>query len=95
MNLNEAKEILRQHKASLFSRYAIQQLAIFGSVSRGDNTPSSDLDILVEFKQPIGIRFIDLGDELEELLKMKVDLVSKNGIKSKYFKHIEEELSYV
>jgi predicted nucleotidyltransferase len=54
-----------------------------------------DIDILVEFRKPIGIEFIDLADELEEILKLKVDLVSKKGIKDKYLKSIETELEYV
>jgi hypothetical protein len=41
------------------------------------------------------MEFIDLGDELEKMLGMKVDLVSKNGIKPRYLKQIESELIYV
>jgi hypothetical protein len=70
-------------------------MAIFGSVSRGDDTTESDVDILVELNQPIGIEFIDLADELQEILNKKVDLVSRKGIKNRYFKHIKNELKYV
>jgi uncharacterized protein len=50
---------------------------------------------MVDFSQPIGIRFIDLAEELEQLLHQKVDLVSRNAIKPKYYKAIEQELIYV
>ena len=70
-------------------------MAIFGSYCRGEQTESSDVDILVDFQRPIGIEFIDLANELEKLLKIKVDLVSKNGVKPQYFKHIEQDLNYV
>lgn len=70
-------------------------MAIFGSFSRKEQTDSSDLDILVEFYDKIGVRFIDLADELENLLGFKVDLVSKNGIKEKYLKSIDSDLIYV
>ena len=70
-------------------------LAIFGSYARGEQKKNSDVDILVEFNKPIGIEFIDLAEELERILKIKVDLVSKNGVKSRYFKEIEDELIYV
>ena len=50
---------------------------------------------MVEFSEPIGIRFIDLGDELEEILKQKVDLVSRKPIKPKYFEVIQPDLIYV
>ena len=62
---------------------------------RKDFTPESDIDILVDFKQPIGVEFIDLAEELEKLLQRKVDLVSKAGIKPNYYKAIEPEILYV
>lgn len=70
-------------------------MAIFGSYGRGQQGEDSDVDILVDFQKPIGIEFIDLANELESLLKLKVDLVSKNGIRPQYFKQIEQDLSYV
>jgi len=50
---------------------------------------------LVEFNKPIGIEFIDLAEELEVILNLKVDLVSKKGIKAEYLKSIQKELEYV
>jgi hypothetical protein len=95
LELANIREKLIEYKANLFQRYKIASMAIFGSVSRGEATENSDVDILVEFDEPIGIRFIDLADELEEILETKVDLVSKNGVKQRYFQHIEPELEYV
>lgn len=94
-SLSDIKEILKSHKAQLSSKYGLNNIAIFGSYSRGQQTADSDVDILVDFKQPIGIEFIDLADELERLLRIKVDLVSKNGVKPDYLKLIETELNYV
>jgi predicted nucleotidyltransferase len=82
-------------KQNLAKKYGVKKIAVFGSVSRGDSTDDSDVDILVEFSRPIGIQFIDLAMELEELLNRKVDLVSRNAIKPKYFLQIENELKYV
>ena len=70
-------------------------MAIFGSYSRNENRNDSDLDILVEFNDKIGIRFIDLADEIENIVGVKVDLVSKDGIKEKHFKAIDPDLIYV
>ncbi len=70
-------------------------MAIFGSYSRREQNDASDLDILVEFSDKIGIRFIDLADDLEDIVGFKVDLVSKKGIKEKYLKSIDSELIYV
>ena len=62
---------------------------------RDDFSSSSDIDIIVDFKQPIGIEFIDLAEFIEGKLQQKVDLVSRNGIKDKYLKAIEREIIYV
>ena len=70
-------------------------MALFGSYSRGDQSENSDIDILVELNGKIGSRFIDLAEELESALGKRVDLISKNGIKSRYYNSIEEDLIYV
>lgn len=93
--LQEIKHILGREKASLFQKYPIKSLGVFGSFARNEQTPLSDIDILVEFNGPIGSKFIDLADELEDCLGLKVDLVSKNGIKEKYFLAIKKDLAYV
>lgn len=89
MNLNEIKSRLALHKERLFHEYPLKSIGVFGSFSRDEQTSNSDLDILVEFSGPIGIRFIDLADELEGIVGVKVDVVSKNGIKKKYLKSID------
>jgi predicted nucleotidyltransferase len=94
-NLEEIKAKLRSNKKLLFSEYPLKSLAIFGSFSRNENRPDSDIDLLVDFSKPIGICFIDLADEIESLLNVSVDLVSRNGIKEKYYKVIQEDLIHV
>ena len=94
-NKIEILNILKSHKQRLTEKYGIITFAIFGSYSRGQQTENSDVDILVDFDRPIGIEFIDLANEIEKLLKTKVDLVSRNGIRPEYFKQIEIDLSYV
>jgi uncharacterized protein len=93
--LHEIKNILNSHKNRLFHDYPIKSMAIFGSYSRKEQNDSSDLDILVEFSDRIGVRFIDLAEELESIIGFKVDLVSKRGIKEKYLKSIDSDLIYV
>lgn len=93
--LNDIRSILRNHKQRLSEKYGLSVMAVFGSYGRGQQSEDSDVDILVDFKKPIGIEFIDLADELEMLLHKKVDLVSLKGIKPLYYQHIESELNYV
>lgn len=94
-SLQDIKSILELHKPHLFKDYSIQSLAIFGSWSRKEQNNESDLDLLVEFHDKIGIRFIDLAEEIESLIGCKIDLVSRNGIKDKYEQSINSELIYV
>lgn len=94
-SLPEIKSILSSNKDYLSLKYNIKQLAIFGSYSRSEETKNSNLDIIVEFNKPIGIEFIDLANELEKFLNIKVDLVSKKGIKPQYFSRIQNELIIV
>ena len=94
-NLTDIKSILKSNKQRLSDKYGVSFMAIFGSYGRGQQTESSDVDILVDFQRPIGIEFIDLANELEKLLKIKVGLVSRNGVKPHYLKHIEPDLNYV
>ena len=82
-------------KAQLVKKYPIASIALFGSFSRGDNTTNSVVDILVEINGKIGSKFIDLAEELELSLGRKVDLISQNGIKPKYYQSIKNELIYV
>ncbi len=94
-NIKEIISLLNTNRQILYSKYSIKSLAIFGSYARKENNEQSDLDLIVEFKDKIGVKFIDLADELESILGLKIDLVSKNGIKEKYFKTIESDLIYV
>ena len=86
---------LKKHKEELSSKYFIKRIGVFGSFARGDASEGSDLDILVELAQPIGLDFISLADELEEILKVKVDLLSDKSIKPSLKKYIDEDLLYV
>lgn len=93
--LADIKKRLEQLKPELMSRFHVLSLGIFGSVARDEASSKSDVDIIVDFDRPIGIEFIDLANFIEKELKKKVDLVSRKGIKEKYFKAIEREIVYV
>ncbi len=94
-DLNTIKQILTQLKPELIDKYHVSSIGLFGSVVRDDFNSSSDVDLIVDFSQPIGIEFIDLADFIEMKLKKNVDLVSKNGVKQKYYRTIESEIIYV
>jgi uncharacterized protein len=93
--LSDIQKTLATHRQLLYEKYPIQSMAIFGSYARKEQNDQSDLDLMVEFSGKIGIRFVDLADEIEKLIGLKVDLVSRKGIKEKYFKAIQSDLIYV
>lgn len=94
-NLEEIKKILSRNKYYLIEKFSIDEIAVFGSYSRGDENLYSDIDIMVSFKKPIGLEFVDLSLELEKILNHKVDLVSKNAIKPRMMKKISGEIAYI
>lgn len=63
-------------------RYAVRSLWLFGSYARGEQTPESDLDVMVEFdKTPDLYAFVELGLDLEESFDRKVDVVTRSTLK--------------
>jgi predicted nucleotidyltransferase len=82
MDREQIFTILRSHQAELASK-SVCSLAVFGSVARGDFSPESDLDLLVQFDQPVGLfEFIRLKLFLEQITGCKVDLVTPDAIRS-------------
>ena len=86
---------LRQLKPELSRRFYVANIGLFGSVTRSDFNTKSDIDVIVDFRKPVGVEFIDLADFLEVKFRRKVDLVSRKGIKDKFFEEIKNEIRYV
>ncbi|MBI2651473.1 nucleotidyltransferase family protein [Candidatus Woesearchaeota archaeon] len=80
--LKQIQNILASSKAELRKKYNVNELGIFGSYARGQQKKTSDVDILVRFNPNASLfDFVGLGNYLEEKLKIKVDVVSENGIR--------------
>ena len=88
-------DLLSRKKPEWEGRYPISELGLFGSYARGDYNEKSDIDILVDFNGRIGIGFIKLAHELEDLFKQKIDLVSRRAIKPRYLPFVEKSLIHV
>ena len=89
---------LRAHLPDLTARYPIQSLGVFGSYVRGDATTSSDLDVLIESTPNAHLTLLGvahLENELSDMLKVKVDLVEKEGVKPRILKNIVRDLVMV
>jgi len=88
-------KLLSSYKAELMAQFKVYDIALFGSWARGDQRPDSDVDILVEVDPSIGLGFVALAEKLEELLGMKVDLVSRRAVKQRNLEYIRQELIHV
>ena len=72
--------------------YGVKRVALFGSVVRGEETPQSDVDILVKFRKPIGLfKLVGLEQELSERLKRPVDLITEGGLSPYVRPYVEAE----
>jgi predicted nucleotidyltransferase len=81
--LHELKKQLRELMPVLKEKYKVATLEIFGSYVRGEQTEKSDVDILVTFKAPYSLwELIDTERFLRRKLRVKVDLVPKDSVKS-------------
>ncbi len=84
---------LRKNMPVLREKYKVKYLGVFGSYVRGEQKKSSDLDILVEFQEPVGLfEFMELEEYLAKNTGVKVDLVSRKALKPRIGKHILEEV---
>ena len=88
-------DLLLKNKANLQTRYQVTKIALFGSFARGDHSSNSDVDILIEVPASIGLRFVTLAQELQNILQMKVDLVSTRALKKNIRDIIQNEALYV
>jgi uncharacterized protein len=95
-NLKEVTEILNKVKPDLISKFKISEIGIFGSYIKNSQNKNSDIDILVDFYEPVTFfKFLELEEYLENILLLKVDLVSKKALKPYIGKYILQETSYI
>lgn len=94
--LAEIKRDLQQELPHLREKYHVRSLWVFGSRVRGEETPESDLDLLIEFERPPSlIRFIEMEQHLSRRLGVNVDLVSKGSLRRRRGARILAEVQHV
>jgi len=93
--LIEIQTILAEIKTELQEKYHVSSIGIFGSYARGEQNSASDVDILVEYtRKPSLFGLVELQNYLSDRLQMKVDLVTKDGLKPKIKENILAEIIY-
>ena len=72
--------ILAEKSEYLAEMYGVKKIGLFGSYANGTHTEASDIDIIVEFETPLGFKFMEFADYLEELLGKRVDVLTLGGL---------------
>ncbi|GAB4192023.1 MAG: nucleotidyltransferase family protein [Coleofasciculaceae cyanobacterium] len=94
--LDEIKEILHQYKPMIRDKYKVSELGIFGSYIRGEQNEESDVDLLIDYEEaPSLLQLIDLENYLSDRLGIKVDVVTKRGLKPRIKERILSNVIYV
>ena len=96
LNFDYFIKTLELLKPELKEKFKVKAIGFFGSCVRGEQNNTSDLDILIDFYEPISLfRFIELEDFLSQQLRVKVDLVMRDALKPRIKDSILNEAIYV
>ena len=87
-------QVIRDERSELAGRFTVQRIGVFGSFARGNVHPDSDVDIIVELKNPTFDNYMDLKFYLEDILHRPVDLVLHDAVKPRLKPIIEREVVY-
>ena len=92
----EVLKILKKYKIENTEKYGINNLGLFGSLSRDEGEVGSDIDIVIETLEPDLFKIIHIKEELEEIFHRSVDIVRKREKMNPYLKkRIEKDAIYV
>jgi predicted nucleotidyltransferase len=100
---DEVLRILKEQLPYLRESFGIDEIAVYGSFSKGTQTRKSDVDLIVRLTKPLGLEFVSLADHLESVLGRKVDIATfetlrrskENPRRKRLADEIERTLSYV
>ena len=84
--------IIKRELPYLMEHLGVKRIGLFGSFARGTPRSDSDVDILVEFERPVGFKFMEFADHLEQVLGKKVDILTPAGLQSIRIKRIAREI---
>jgi uncharacterized protein len=96
MNRAEILEIIRQYKQENSEKYGINAIGVFGSYARDMASEDSDVDIVIETREPDLYKMVHIKEDLEQRLNRPVDIVRKREKMNPYLKkRIERDAEYV
>ena len=94
-NREDIFQILSEVKPQLQQDFSLNSIGVFGSFAKNEYNENSDLDILIETSKPIGWKLLSLQIYLEKLINIKVDLTTKNALKSQLKDEILNSVIYI
>lgn len=80
MTRDEVLAKLRALKPRLHADYGVTRLRLFGSHARDEARPDSDVDLIVDLAEPLGLDFFGIEHDIAERLGLKVDVATPNGL---------------
>lgn len=90
---------LRESYPDLSSQFGVRRIGLFGSFASETANEASDVDLIVDFDRPIGLRFVEMVEYLEALLGRKVDVLTSAGLQGirlpAVARRIEESIVHV
>ncbi len=90
--LEEIKKIINSHRTELEERFKVKSIGIFGSYVRGEATPESDIDILVEFTGPVSLlHIVSIENYISDILGIKADVVPVKNVRKELKGYILKE----
>ncbi len=96
MTLTDIKNTLTALKPELHERFGVSEIGVFGSWVRGEQREGSDIDVLVDFDQPIGLfEIMELQEYLEETFGCSVDIALRRSLRKYIGQHILAEVEYL
>ena len=87
------ENILRENYGHLAKEYGVKKLGLFGSYAKGSFTPTSDVDVIIDFEHPLGLKFIEFAEELERLLDRKVAVLTPKDLKGIRIRRVAEDIA--
>ncbi|HNR44267.1 MAG: nucleotidyltransferase family protein [Methanofastidiosum sp.] len=95
-NVEDIEKIIEREKEELLRGYKIKNIGIFGSYAKNSAKEKSDIDLIVEFEEPVSLLgVIKAENYLTELLGIRVDLVPKEDIRKELKETILKEVIYI
>ncbi len=93
--LNNREIVIKKLKRELpflKTKYGVIQIGLFGSCATEKDNKSSDIDLYIEFKEPLGFAFFELSEYLEKKLRKKVDIITSAGLNSIRIENVKKSI---